>query len=173
MIETGLREYLLSQTSVSGTIGHRIYMNRRPADVDSRQLSIVLDRLSAGRIYSLLGEVDAAQPIIRLSIVSDHPNASYKVYSLFEAVRLLISGFRGEWGDYEVLGCTFTTEGVDQFPPVDKSTDFTFSYGVDMRITHRQGEVANSPAPTLQRVYLLTDGSALQEADGTILTYEV
>ena len=164
MIERGLRDYLLSKVDVTRLIGTRVFLVRRPQALIGTAPAITLTRLSSVRYYHLEGEAPAATPTIRLDIWGKGNNAEIDVFEVFEAVRLVISGFRGRWGGFDVLGCTILTDQMDAITSGDASDDWHFQYGMDLRITYVQPATMLSPHPPLfvRRLHRLRNGRVIR-----------
>ena len=163
MIEFALSKYLRSIPAITDLIGDRVFISRRPANYSSKKVHVTLERIATRRRYALAGEIDCAMPVVRLDIWSQGANAQREVFEVFEAIRCEISSYRGTWGDTEVLACSYQNEGVDTIFPVNRSDKWTFSYGADLRITHRQKPVSSVAGNLL---YRLTSGRVLRLRSG-------
>lgn len=147
MIEKQLRFYLLAQATVSAVLGTKhIYAGRIPqkvADDSTYTVALVLTRSNTTRYYDLPGEDTIVQSNIDFEFRASQGTPPATIDAAFEAVRLVLSGYRGDMGDVgdvvKVHGCTIER---DLMPEPVKLTDgsdrWTYTYSADFLITHAQ-----------------------------------
>ena len=147
MIEKQLRFYLLAQGTVSAVLGTKhIYAGRIPqkvADDSTYTVALVLTRSNSNRYYNLPGEATIVQSDIDFEFIASTGTPPATIDAAFEAVRLVLSGYRGEMGD---VGNEVYIHGVtierDLMPEPVKLTDgsdrWTYTYSADFKITHNQ-----------------------------------
>jgi len=142
MILADLRTHLLSFTDITNKIGTRVYINRAPEKTPTPYL--IISRTSGTPQYSLDGEIGKAQSMLEITAWDRDPNGPYKANVIGDLVRDKLSGWRGNWCDTYVDGCTLEGEPIDRDEiPNDGSSDGWHAVDQTYQVTH------SSPVPTL------------------------
>ncbi len=163
MIEFGLARYLKEQTTVTSHVGRDIFLARRPKNTKTSGTSD--NDIEAIRQPNLLARGRSAR---------SEPNRSRRhlgqgcerrtgSISCLRSHPQTISSFRGMWGDYEVLGCTYLNESFDADAITDGSDHWDFVYGFDLQIHHLQEGTLLSEAPPafVLRLHRLANGRVI------------
>lgn len=132
-----LATHLRSKPSLTTLIGNAVYSKRAPHGVGNRY--VLLSKFGGDPKYSLTGEVGTTHSILQVSCWARDPNGAVVANQIGDAIRNLISGFRGEWGDTFVSDCSLTSEPTEQDEAPDDGSD-RWWHGVsqDYRVTHAQ-----------------------------------
>jgi hypothetical protein len=105
------------------------------------------DGTSAGSMTSgdlVDGEIGKAQSMLEITAWDRDPNGPYKANVIGDLVRDKLSGWRGNWCDTYVDGCTLEGEPIDRDEiPNDGSSDGWHAVDQTYQVTH------SSPVPTL------------------------
>lgn len=138
MIEKALRQYLLDQPEIAAIVGKAIYIGRRTDD--SGFIAITIQHTGADAEYDLAGESGSFSPSVPLTFWSRGPVTDTRD-QLYEYTRLKVSGFRGNWGQVFVQGCTLESgsgRDLPPLPPRDGDKLWWYSKTMNLRITFRQ-----------------------------------
>lgn len=145
-IEAALRHYLRQQTSITDIVDIHIYAGRIPQG-ERPVMAIKIMRLSTERYYALAEELGIVSPIVELEFVGRDDHAAAIALRAAEAVRLKVSSFKGVWGpvgdQITVNSCTVERDVMAE-PVWSQLGDdrWTFTYSMDLRITHQQTAIA-------------------------------
>jgi hypothetical protein len=113
-IEQALYTYLMSKSTVTDLVGSCVYLGRRPRHAGTK--SITLTPLGGEGVYYLSDETEVAQKVVDLSVYTEGHTASQDCETVYEAVRILISGFRGTMSTLFVHGLTLEAGSGAIFP---------------------------------------------------------
>ena len=138
-IEQALYNYLMGQSSVTALVGTCVYLGRRPRHAGAQ--AITLTPMGGEGIYHLGDETEVAQKMVDLSCYTTGHTASQDAETLYEAVRKLISSYRGTMGELFVSGLTLESGSgavVAERPDPDKSDYWVFRKFMNLMITYEQ-----------------------------------
>jgi hypothetical protein len=138
-IETALYTHLQTQSSVTALVGTRIYNARRPRQAGDSALTIA--NLGGPGVYHLEDELEKTQKTLDISTWAKGHTASADVESIYEAVRVKISSFRGYWGTVYVDSCTLEAGSgtvIPLFQKPEASDYWEFRKIMNVLITYTQ-----------------------------------
>ena len=142
-IENALRHYLLQQNEVRNVLGNHIYAGRIPRG-ERPVIAALITRMSTQRYNDLSGEDGIVSPTLEIEFVSKAGNAPALALKAAEQVRLKVSCYAGTWGPaidlIYVHSCTVERDVMKE--PVWQDDEWSFSYSMDLRVTHSQTAVA-------------------------------
>lgn len=131
-METGLRAYLLSQTTVTNVIGQRMFPVKMPAA--QSYPAIVFMRRSTERDYHQGGALGGPRATTVLHcLADDYTEAS----ALANAVRLLVDGAHNTtWDTTAIKLCVVADESDQFFQPIEGSDVGYYSRVLVLSVTY-------------------------------------
>jgi hypothetical protein len=138
-IEQAIYTYLIAQSSVTDLVGTSIYLGRRPRHAGDQ--SITLTPMGGEGVYRLDNETEVAQKMIDLSCYAAGHTASQDAETLYEAVRVVISSYRGTMGSLFVHGLTLESGSgaiYPERPDPDKSDYWLFRKIMNLMVAYEQ-----------------------------------
>lgn len=141
-----LAKYLQTRKSIRDLVGaNAIFRARVPSDF-KEAIAIILTKSGRNPFNDLLGEPDKTETNVQIDIVANTINVSMRAERVAEAIRQHMSGFRGQWGDTEVKGCTLENDQEFPVPPPEGSNTERYQISLEYRITHTQPAISGRGA---------------------------
>jgi len=124
--EEGLRTLVLSNGSVAGLIGTRLYPNKLPQS--PTYPAVVYERVGSSAVRRLGGGANRIRPRIRFHCWAETYGAAKNTA---EALRDLLDGYRGAAGAFQIDDSTFETD-IDDYDDDAK----VHRVIIDFRLSH-------------------------------------
>lgn len=112
----------------------KVFLGAVPQGVDFPAVTVI--GIGGGPDYHLRGEIADLQKIVQVSVFAP---TYQECQAISDAIRLAVSGYRGQFDETDILAVVVQNERDATIAPADSGNRAGWTQSVDYRVTFRRG----------------------------------